>query len=100
MKCDSWASFLAYTLVSPCLGHEPKAKVVTYGIKASREIQHKITIKGCRTEKVQVWGKLSLPSHPFLFMCGPSHLSNKVSEIWEGKTQNSKELRVSLIKIG
>jgi len=28
MKCDSWASFLAHTFVSPCLGHEPKAKIM------------------------------------------------------------------------
>jgi len=27
MKCDSRASFLAHTFTSPCLGHEPKAKV-------------------------------------------------------------------------
>jgi hypothetical protein len=24
MKFDSWASFLARTFASPCLGHEPK----------------------------------------------------------------------------
>jgi hypothetical protein len=41
MKCDSWASFLALTFVSPCLGHEPKAKVTTtiqtslHGIKGN-----------------------------------------------------------------
>jgi len=29
MKCDSWASFLACTFTSPCLGHKPKAKVAT-----------------------------------------------------------------------
>jgi hypothetical protein len=29
MRCDSWASFLAHTLVSPCLGREPKARVAT-----------------------------------------------------------------------
>jgi hypothetical protein len=29
MKRDSWASFLARTFASPCLGREPKAKVVT-----------------------------------------------------------------------
>jgi hypothetical protein len=29
MKCDSWASFLAHTFASLCLGHEPKAKVAT-----------------------------------------------------------------------
>jgi hypothetical protein len=27
MRCDSWASLLAYTLASPYLGYEPKAKV-------------------------------------------------------------------------
>jgi hypothetical protein len=30
MKCDSWASLLAYTFASPCLGLELKARVVTY----------------------------------------------------------------------
>jgi hypothetical protein len=29
MKCDSRASFFACTFASPCLGHEPKARVVT-----------------------------------------------------------------------
>jgi hypothetical protein len=32
MKCDSQASFLAYILTSPCLGHEPKARVVTHNM--------------------------------------------------------------------
>jgi hypothetical protein len=31
MKCDSQASLLACTFASPCLGREPKAKVVTKG---------------------------------------------------------------------
>jgi hypothetical protein len=29
MKCDSWASFLAYTFINPWFGHEPKVRVVT-----------------------------------------------------------------------
>jgi hypothetical protein len=29
MKCDSWASLLARTFTSLCLGREPKAKVAT-----------------------------------------------------------------------
>jgi len=29
MRCGSWASLLAFTLASPCFGHEPKAKVTT-----------------------------------------------------------------------
>jgi hypothetical protein len=29
MKCDSQASLLARTFVSPCFDHKPKAKVVT-----------------------------------------------------------------------
>jgi len=28
MRCESWASFLAHTLVSPYLSRKPKAKVV------------------------------------------------------------------------
>jgi len=32
MKCDSQAFLLAYTLASPCLGREPKAKVVTINV--------------------------------------------------------------------
>jgi hypothetical protein len=32
MKCDSWASLLARTFASPCLGYEPKAKVATITI--------------------------------------------------------------------
>jgi hypothetical protein len=31
MKCDSWASLLACTFASPCLGHEPKARVAIIG---------------------------------------------------------------------
>jgi len=30
MKCDSHASLLARTLANPCLGREPKARVVTF----------------------------------------------------------------------
>jgi len=30
MKCNCRASFLAYTFASPCLGREPKAKVVKH----------------------------------------------------------------------
>jgi hypothetical protein len=29
VRCDSRASLLDRTLISPCLGHEPKAKVAT-----------------------------------------------------------------------
>jgi len=68
MRCDSWASLLARTFASPCFGCEPKVRVVTYGITASREIEHKITIKEYKKGKVQVWGKLSFPSRPFLFI--------------------------------
>jgi hypothetical protein len=32
MKCDSHASILARTFASPCLGHEPKPKVVIIGL--------------------------------------------------------------------
>jgi len=39
MKCDSRASFLAYTLASPCLGREPKARVMTNGqTKSTKKI--------------------------------------------------------------
>ncbi len=30
IKCDFWASFLACIIGSPCIGHEPKAKVTTF----------------------------------------------------------------------
>jgi hypothetical protein len=33
MKCDSQASLLACVFASPCLGHEPKARVVTIGVE-------------------------------------------------------------------
>jgi hypothetical protein len=29
MKCDSHASLLAHTFISPCFGHKPKARVAT-----------------------------------------------------------------------
>jgi hypothetical protein len=32
MRCDSWASLLALTLASPCLGRKPKAKVATFAM--------------------------------------------------------------------
>ncbi len=32
MKFDSWASLLAHTFASPCLGHKPKARVVTIDV--------------------------------------------------------------------
>jgi hypothetical protein len=34
MKCDSWASLLGSTFISPSLGHEPKARVATIIIMA------------------------------------------------------------------
>jgi len=33
MKCDSQASFLACTFVSPCLGYKPKVRVMTLNVK-------------------------------------------------------------------
>jgi len=30
MKCDSWASLLVRSFVSPCFGHEPKVKATTH----------------------------------------------------------------------
>jgi hypothetical protein len=38
MRCDSWASLLAYNLASPYLGHEPKARVATK-MKSSNQPQ-------------------------------------------------------------
>jgi hypothetical protein len=39
MKCDSWPSHLTSTFASPCLGHEPKAGVVTTTqVEKSKEI--------------------------------------------------------------
>ncbi len=35
MKCDSWASFLARTFASPCLGCEPKARVATFSLRTN-----------------------------------------------------------------
>ncbi len=29
IKCDSWASFTTHIFASPCLGHEPKTRVIT-----------------------------------------------------------------------
>jgi hypothetical protein len=46
MKCDSWASFLAYTFASPCLGRKPKAKVMTKWVLTLKDygfdIVHKV----------------------------------------------------------
>jgi len=33
MKCDSWASILAHTFVSPCLGRKPKARVAIINVQ-------------------------------------------------------------------
>ncbi len=38
MKCDSWASFLAHTFASPCLGREPKTTAVTLTHLGSNKI--------------------------------------------------------------
>jgi hypothetical protein len=32
MRCDSWASLLAYTFASPCFGREPKVRVATHNV--------------------------------------------------------------------
>jgi hypothetical protein len=36
-ECDSWALFLARTFASPCLGYEPKARVMTRNAIISRK---------------------------------------------------------------
>jgi hypothetical protein len=41
MRCDSWASFLARTLASPCFGHEPKVKVVAFSLTTDGPISNK-----------------------------------------------------------
>jgi hypothetical protein len=38
MKCDSWASLLACTFVSPCFGRAFKAKVATIETRENRTI--------------------------------------------------------------
>jgi hypothetical protein len=38
MKCDYRPSHLACTFASPCLGHEPKARVVTYTKRFKRKL--------------------------------------------------------------
>jgi hypothetical protein len=38
MRCDSQASLLAHNFASPCLGHEPKAKVATTILDISHRI--------------------------------------------------------------
>ncbi len=53
MKCDSWASFLARTFASPCLGHKPKVRVVTWKLNLTIDLQSFQTL---------------LPSH-ILFKC-------------------------------
>jgi hypothetical protein len=51
MICDFWASFLAHTLASLCLGHEPKAKVVTFSdIKSYNDCAIKISSLICHTK--------------------------------------------------
>jgi len=55
MRCDSLASFLACTLTSPCLGHEPKAEVTTL-----KEFKNIFTwtykdLKGIPLEIIQHW---------------------------------------------
>jgi hypothetical protein len=50
MRCDSWASLLAHTIVSPRLGREPKARVAT--TKASKTLNFPLlwlpTIATCK----------------------------------------------------
>jgi hypothetical protein len=41
MKCDSQASLLARTLVSPCLSHELKTNVVTLDVKSKKKYKTK-----------------------------------------------------------
>jgi hypothetical protein len=42
MKCDSQASTLAYTFASPCLGYEPKVRIVTMKCHKHKNNQNKI----------------------------------------------------------
>jgi hypothetical protein len=61
MRCDSWASLLACALVSPCLSHEPKVRVVTTKVIAILEMFNptdvhilKSFIKLCNYYKIYV----------------------------------------------
>ncbi len=66
MKCDSWASFLARTLASLCLGHEPKARVAIIQCVCIY-IRHFLNLKNC-------WFSASMVccviSHHWLFCKG------------------------------
>jgi hypothetical protein len=45
MKCDCRTSFLTRTFASPCLGHEPKARVATFSYhKACSKIYHELNL--------------------------------------------------------
>jgi hypothetical protein len=70
MRCDSWASLLACTLVSPCISHEPKVRVMTTKIVASLEMLNptnvhtlKSFIKLCNYYKIYVL-EFNIIAHP------------------------------------
>jgi hypothetical protein len=52
MKCDSRASLLAHTFVSPCLGREPKVRVMTLTMEILNLEVH-ATIKALPIHKVR-----------------------------------------------
>jgi hypothetical protein len=60
MKCDSQASLLARTLASPCLGREPKARVVTKDVYAKGFGTCNIKNYPISFEKQNEWSFLTL----------------------------------------
>jgi hypothetical protein len=54
MKCDSRASLLAHSFTSPCLGHEPKAKVVIIDVQRERVTNGEVMFEYCSMEDMVV----------------------------------------------
>jgi hypothetical protein len=58
MKCDSWVSFLARTFANPCLGREPKARVVTSHLS---NIKRKTKTQRCKWTQPSCKFKFLIP---------------------------------------
>jgi hypothetical protein len=90
MRCDSWASLLACTLVSPCLSHEPKVRVATTKVIAILEMSNptnvhtlKSFIKLCNYYKIYVL-EFNTIAHPLYAL-----LKKDVAWTWSEEAQEA-----------
>jgi hypothetical protein len=95
MWCDSQVFLLARNLVTPCLGREPKARVVTLDLSFGHNLCFKCSNGSCKLisdiyiSRIFHWYKERLNQLSF----DPCNRSLKIREsIWDSNSQNESSL--------